>query len=142
MPLVPTWLSYVDAVICILVLHRFLNLVESRYGNPYGWIGGMMAYEREAKDLFTGWNWEDHFPSELREWVQAFYKSLSPDDQERIRRRLGGKVSHYLAKQKTRIKWSKTSTRKSLAEIFAVKTTKKPSFLFSPPPKPTQKRIP
>lgn len=142
MPLVPTWVSYVDAVICVLVLHRFFNLVEAQYGNPYGWIGGLMAYGGEAKDLFTGWDWRKHFPSELEDWVRAFYKSLSPDDQEWIRKRLGGKVSHYLEKHKARIKMSKTSKRKSLAEIFTVKTIKKPSFLFSPPPKPTQKTIP
>ena len=142
LPLVPTWVSYVDAILCILVLHRFFNLIEKRYGNPYGWIGGMTAYEREAKNLFTGWNWEDHFPGELNDWVQAFYKSVSANDQERIRKRLGGHVSHYLEKPKTRIKRSKTSKRQSLADIFAATTTKKPSFLFSPPPQPTQKTSP
>jgi hypothetical protein len=52
LPLVPTWVSYVDAVVCILVLYRLLSFLESRYGNPYAWVGGITAYEDQTKPLF------------------------------------------------------------------------------------------
>ena len=32
LPLVPSWISYVDIVLCVLVLTRFFNLLEERYG--------------------------------------------------------------------------------------------------------------
>jgi len=42
LPFVPTWISYPDAVLCVLVLHRFLNLLKQRYGN-YAEIGASFA---------------------------------------------------------------------------------------------------
>ena len=65
LPLVPTWVSYVDAVVCILVLYRLLSFLESRYGNPYAWVGGIIAYEDQTKPLFMAWDWTRSHPREL-----------------------------------------------------------------------------
>ena len=99
LPVVPTWISYVDAVICILVLHRLLNLLEARCGNPYAWVGTMTAYEKETKELFVGWNWKQNHPNKMENWVEAFYNSLSTEDQEKVKRALGNNWSVYLKPQ-------------------------------------------
>ena len=137
LPIVPTWISYVDAVKCILVLHRFLNLLESRYGNPYAWIGGMTAYEKEAKLLFTGWNWEKSYPSELEDWVEAFYKSLSIEDQGKVKKVLGDNLAPYIKKVK-QIPMIPKGSNWTIAEILEDirKPRMKPDFLSKPPPKP------
>ena len=54
LPLIPTWISYRDGVVCVLVLHRVLTLLEWRYGSPYGWIGGIAAHERQRTSLTIG----------------------------------------------------------------------------------------
>ena len=43
LPLVSSWIGYPDAVICVLVLYRFLNLLERKYGNPYAWVGNFFV---------------------------------------------------------------------------------------------------
>ncbi len=134
LPLVPTWVSYLDAVLCILVLHRLFNLLEWRYGNPYAWVGGITAFEKQTKELFAGWNWQRGHPRELEDWVNAFYQSLSIKDQEKVKIALGGRISLYLKKKRPRIRLPSRSKR-SLREIFnVVQNSPKPEFLFKPPP--------
>lgn len=94
--LVPTWISYVDAVVCILVINRFLKLLQSRYGFPYAYIGPVFADPDEIRALFRGWNFEESEPDRLADWSAAFYKSLSQNDQIVVRRVLRGTFSRYL----------------------------------------------
>jgi hypothetical protein len=139
-PLVPTWISYADAVICIAVLHRLLNLLEFRYGNPYAWLGGITAYEKQTKELFTKWNWHQSHPRELVDWVTAFFQSLSAQDQDKVRKAVGGHLAPYLKKKQLRLK-SVGGSKRSLSEIFDhLQRTSKPDFLFKPPPHLLSKR--
>ncbi len=133
LPLVPTWVSYIDAVVCILVLHRLLSLLEWRYGNPYGWVGGITAYQDQTKDLFTAWNWQQSHPRELKDWVRAFYQSLSVTHQRKVEQRLGGNIELYVQKKHRNIPM-KTSKVRVLGRIFLEKTAAKPDFLFKAPP--------
>jgi len=114
LPLVPTWVSYVDAVVCILILHRLLNLLESRYGNPYAVVGGITAYRKQTDELFTGWDWSYAHPDDLQDWVKAFYHTLSPQDQDKVKKNLGGHLAPYLSRK--------------------YGSPKKPEFLSKPPP--------
>jgi hypothetical protein len=54
LPLVPTWISYGDAVTCVMVLNRFLNLLERKYGNPYAWVGGFFV-RNDPGGFFKDW---------------------------------------------------------------------------------------
>jgi hypothetical protein len=134
LPLVPTWVSYVDAVVCILVLYRLLSFLESRYGNPYAWIGGITAYEGCAKGLFTGWDWTRSHPQELEDWAQAFFLSLSPADQAKIASRLRGNITLYTRKKKRAVRVKTRKRRSSLGMIFREKVPPKLDFLSKPPP--------
>jgi hypothetical protein len=133
LPLVPTWVSYVDAVACILVVHRLLNQLEWRYGNPYAWVGGITAYENQTKELFTGWNWQYSHPRELQEWVTAFFQTLSPQHQSYVKRRLGGYIEPHLLKKQQRGPLRKSGKR-SLEDIFRIPQAPMPDFLSKPPP--------
>jgi hypothetical protein len=135
LPLVPTWISYVDAVVCVLVLHRLLGLLEWRYGNPYAWVGGITAYENETKNLFAAWNWQQSHPQELEVWANAFFHSLSDTDQVKVEKRLGGNVKLYVQKKRRKRSGKKISKLLSLARIFQGKSPRKPDFLSKPPPK-------
>ena len=131
LPLVPTWVSYVDAVVCILVLHRLLGLLERRYGNPYGWVGGITAYPEDTKNLFTGWNWRQSHPRELEEWVKAFFDSLSATDQDKVEKRLGGNVKLYIQKMNRRN--VPVKTLRELGRIFQLKILPNPISCQSRP---------
>lgn len=96
LPLVSSWISYPDAVVCALVLHRFLNLLEIKYGNPYEWVGHFSIRNEPSgffKDSTKTW-----LTLSMDEWVRAFFYSLSQDDQDRVRKRLGRDFSKYLQK--------------------------------------------
>lgn len=134
LPLVPTWVSYVDAVVCILVLYRLLSLLESWYGNPYAWIGDITAYEDRTKPLFTGWDWTRSHPRELDDWAQAFFRSLSLSDQAKIEPRLGGNIALYTRKKKRTVRMKTRKRRSSLGMIFSQKVAPKADFLSKPPP--------
>lgn len=140
LPLVPTWVSYVDGVVCILVFHRLLNLLEARYGNPYAWVGGITAYEDQTKPLFTGWNWHRAHPRELEDWAKAFFQSLSADDQGRVKKNLGGQLDPYLKKRLPKIRLPAGSNPSLAAILKAIqRPPKKPDFLSKPPPHFVQK---
>ena len=97
----------------------------------------MTAYEKEAKSLFTGWNWENSYPSELEDWVEAFYKSLSIEDQGKVKKVLGDNLAPYIKKVK-QIPMIPKGSNWTIAEILEDirKPRMKPDFLSKPPPKP------
>jgi hypothetical protein len=134
LPLVPTWLNYVDAVMCILVIYRFLRLLESRYGNPYAWVGGITAYEDQTKPLFTAWDWTRSHPRELEDWAEAFFRSLSLADQAKTEARLGSNIALYTKKKKRTVRMRTRKRRSSLGMIFLEKVKPKADFLSKPPP--------
>jgi hypothetical protein len=134
LPIVPTWISYVDAVVCILVLHRVLNLLEWRYGNSYAWVGGITAYQKQTKELFTEWNWVRSHPRDLQDWTKAFFQSLSDEDQRKVKNRLGGRLDPYLKKKRPRIRL-RSGAKYTLTDILqARRNPPKPEFLYKPPP--------
>lgn len=96
LPLVSSWISYPDAVVCALVLHRFLNLLEIKYGNPYAWVGHF-SIRNEPSGFFKD-STKTRLTLSMDEWVRAFFYSLSQDDQDRVRKRLGRDFSKYLQK--------------------------------------------
>ena len=96
LPFVPSWISYPDAVVCVLVLHRFLNLLEIKYGNPYAWVGHF-SIRNEPSGFFKD-STKTRLALSMDEWVRAFFYSLSQDDQDRVRKRLGRDFSKYLQK--------------------------------------------
>ena len=79
LPLVSSWIGYPDAVICVLVLYRFLNLLERKYGNPYAWVGNLFV--RNNPTGFFKDTEETKLCVSMGEWVAAFFESLSQDDQ-------------------------------------------------------------
>jgi hypothetical protein len=134
LPLVPTWVSYVEAVVCILVLYRLLSLLESRYGNPYAWVGGITAYEDQTKPLFRAWDWTRSHPREFEDWAQAFFWSLSASDQAKIEPRLGSNIALYTKKKKRTLRIKTRKRRSSLGMIVLENVAPKPDFLSKPPP--------
>jgi hypothetical protein len=70
LPLVPTWISYPDIVVSILVLTRFFNLLEEKYGRYYSMIGKFFARNNPA-GFFAGWAERDRKSITLAEWGQA-----------------------------------------------------------------------
>jgi hypothetical protein len=115
LPLVPTWVSYVDMVICILVLNRFLNLLEETYGKFYSLLGRLES-RNSPSDFFSGWRDGERRFISMEQWAQAFFDSLSPTDQEKVQKRLGTKATRYIAKQS--------------------QVPEEPEFLRKPPPWP------
>ena len=105
LPLVPTWISYPDAVVAVLVASRFLNLLEEEYGN-YAWAGGF-SVRNEPVGFFQGWGETTRRSITIEEWARAFYDSLSMADQQGIRKRLGNNLSLYISKRQPRLKIGK-----------------------------------
>lgn len=105
LPLVPSWISYPDAVAGILVLHRFLNLLERKYGNPYAWMGQFFVRD-EPLGFFRNGDRTKLMVS-MQEWAKAFFYSLSQDDQQRIRKKLGRDFFKYLHKGLPRLRYGK-----------------------------------
>jgi hypothetical protein len=98
LPLVPTWISYVDIVLCVLVLNRLLNLLEEKYGKFYSLIGGLEA-RNAPPGFFHGWGDKTRRSISMEEWAQAFFDSLSPRDQRNVEKRLGTEASRYVRKR-------------------------------------------
>lgn len=131
LPLVPTWISYPDAVTCVLVLHRFLNLLERKYGNPYAWVGRFCIRNEPAK-FFNHTN-KTILSIPMEEWANAFFASLSQDDQGRVKKKLGKDFSKYLHKSLPRLRFGKGT----VSDIVRVmQNPPKPEFLKKPPPWP------
>jgi len=51
-------------VLCVLVINRFLNLLQEKYGSSYAWLGGFSVQNVPA-GFFQGWatQWESRFYS-------------------------------------------------------------------------------
>lgn len=130
LPLVPNWISYPDIVVCILVLNRFLNLLEQRYGNPYAWIGGF-SVRNDPLDFFHGWGDKTRRHIPLEEYTRAFFDSLSRADQQKVQKRLGTEASKYIHKRQFHPKIGKGT----MVDILRVlQNPPKPEFLKKAPP--------
>jgi hypothetical protein len=130
LPLVPTWISYPDVVVCALVLNRFLNLLEATYGNPYAWVGGF-SVRNEPAGFFKDWGDKTRRNISMEEWVQGLFDSLSPADQARVNKRLGANVARYIRKRQSHHRIGKGSV---LNILRAMQSPPKPEFLRKPPP--------
>jgi hypothetical protein len=122
LPLVPTWISYVDMVVCILVMSRFFSALETKYGPWYSMLGGLMA-RNDPPTFFEGWK-STRKTISLNDWAQAFFNSLSDTDKNTVKKRLGENVSIYVSKPRPpswRNPW---------------KPAPEPEFLRNPPPWP------
>jgi hypothetical protein len=131
LPLVSSWISYPDAVTCILVMHRFLNLLEGKCGNPYAWVGHFFI-----RNIPVGFfpNTDNRILSvSMQEWATTFFQSLSQEDQQRVKKRLGRDFPKYLCKPLPRIKYGR-GTASDI--VSAVHNPPKPAFLKKPPPWP------
>lgn len=100
LPLVPTWISYVDMVICILVVNRFFSLLERKYGNFYSLLGGLMA-RNDPPGFFQGWGTLTRKSVSIDTWANAFFHSLADPDKDSVKKRLGGDESKYFHKPKS-----------------------------------------
>ncbi len=83
-PLVPTWIGYADAVIAVFVIYRLLMTLEARYGNSYISSAELSRYARRAKHLFGDLEWPKDYRGTLKDWILAFYESLSAQDRARV----------------------------------------------------------
>lgn len=97
LPLVATWISYVDMVLCVLVINRFLNLLQEKYGH-YSWLGGFSVQNVPA-GFFHGWGSATRKSIQFEEWAQTFFNSLKPADQQSVQERLGAAPSKYIQKR-------------------------------------------
>lgn len=133
LPLVPTWISYPDIVVSILVLTRFLNLMEEKYGNPFAWVGGF-SVRNDPAGFFHGWGDQTRRSISMGEWAQAFFDSLAPGDRENVQKRLGTEVDKYIRMRRA---YPKVVTRLTMGKIaVAFRDPPKPEFLRKPPPWP------
>ena len=131
LPLVSSWISYPDAVTCVLVLHRFLNLLERKYGNPYAWVGNFFV-RNDPAGFFKDTD-KTRLSVSMGEWAAAFFESLSQDDQQRVRKRLGRNFSTYLHKALPRLRFG----RGTVSDITRVmQNPPKAAFLHKAPPWP------
>ena len=131
LPLVSSWISYSDAVTCLLVLHRFLNLLERKYRNPYAWVGRF--YIRNEPSKFFSDTSKTRLSVSMEEWAKAFFDSLSRDDQQRVKKRLGKDFSQYLHKPLPQLRYGKGTVTDI---VRAMQNPPKPDFLKKPPPWP------
>jgi len=131
LPLVSSWISYSDAVICFLVLHRFLNLLERKYGNPYAWVGRF--YIRNEPANFFSNTKKTGLSVSMEEWAKAFFDSLSQDDQQRVKKRLGKDFCQYLHKPSPPLRYGKGTVTDILRSM---QNPLKPAFLKKAPPWP------
>lgn len=129
-PLVPTWISYPDVVLCVVVLNRFLSVLEERYGNPYAWVGSF-SVRNDPADFFKDWGGRTRRLLSMGEWVKGLYNSLSKEDQLRLCKRLGGSIKTYVREPP---QWVR-SGKGSISDILqAIQCPPRPEFLSKPPP--------
>jgi hypothetical protein len=131
LPLVSSWISYPDAVTCVLVLHRFLNLLEQKYRNPYAWVGNFFV-RNDPAGFFKDTD-KTRLSVSMEEWAVAFFESLSQDDQQRVRKRLGRNFSTYLHKALPRLRFGRGTMSDALRDI---QNPPKAAFLHKAPPWP------
>ena len=112
LPLVATWISYVDMVLCVLVVNRFLNLLQEKYGN-YAWLGSS-SVQNIPPNFFYGWGSTTRKSVLLEEWAQAFFNSLAPADRQSVEKRLRTTPSKYIKK---RVKYPRIIKRASKGGI-------------------------
>ena len=130
LPLVPNWISYPDIVVCILVLNRFLILLEEKYQNPYAWVGGFSA-RNYPPNFFHGWGDKTRRSISLEEWTTAFFNSLSEADKKAVQKRLGAEASKYIEKRQLVPKMGKGT----ISDILRyMQDPPEPEFLRKAPP--------
>ncbi len=129
LPLVPTWISYRDAVLALIVVTRMIHWLEHQYGNPYAWVGGFLVRDRPP-GFFPSWGQSLTRSIPLTEWASAFFYNLSGSDQGVVRERLKGDLSRYLDKPPMRFA-RRTGKAFSVLDDFR---EAEPDFLTQPPP--------
>lgn len=87
LPLVPTWISYPDVVACVCVLDRLQSLLVDRYGEHLGGMTRFVVPSVPETNFFPGITTGSHTVT-LREWAEAFFYSLTPDCQSKLRIRV------------------------------------------------------
>lgn len=131
LPLVAVWISYPDVVVSALVMNRFLNLLEERYGNPYAWVGEV-SVRNDPIGFFKNWRGNiSRRTISMEEWVQGFYDSLSSDDQRKVSTRLGTDAPKYIRRRQPHIRLKQGTVTEIL---HAMQNPSKPEFLQKPPP--------
>lgn len=131
LPLVAVWISYPDVVVSALVMNRFLNLLEERYGNPYAWVGEV-SVRNDPIGFFKNWRGNiSRRTISMEEWVQGFYDSLSSDDQRKVSKRLGTDAPKYIRRRQPHIRLKQGTVTEIL---HAMQNPSKPEFLQKPPP--------
>jgi hypothetical protein len=126
LPLVPTWISYRDAVLSLMVVCRMLLWMEREYCNPYGWVGNFLVRNQPPGDTTTR-------SISIDEWTKAFFCGLSASDQDVVRKRLRGNLDKYLNRPLAR---EYNSDGESIgAMLNALRKPRPPDFLSKPPPK-------
>jgi hypothetical protein len=132
LPLVATQISYVDMVVYVLVLNRFVNLLQEKY-DGYAWLGGF-SVRNIPEGFFQGWGTTTRKSILLQDWAQAFFNSLAPADQQSVEDRLGAKASKYIQK---RVQYPRIRNRVRKDGIkYEFENTPKLEFLRKPPPWP------
>ncbi|MBX3301763.1 MAG: hypothetical protein KF693_06075 [Nitrospira sp.] len=130
LPLVATWISYVDMVLCVLIINRFLNLLQEKY-DYYAWLGGF-SVQNIPTGFFHDWGSTTRKSVLLEEWAQAFFDSLKLTDQQSVQERLGTTPSKYIKKRVKAVRIVKR-VRKGVIE-YELQNDPKPEFLRKPPP--------
>jgi hypothetical protein len=130
LPLVATWISYVDIVLCVLVINRFINLLQEKYD----WYAGTGSFSVRniPAGFFSDWGSTTRKSVQLEEWAQAFFNSLAPADQLSVQKRLGTMPSKYIEKRVNDFPIKKR-VRKDDIE-YELQDIPKPEFLRKPPP--------
>src|SRR5262245_28470817 len=122
--------SYVDMVLCVLVINRFLNLLQEKYGG-YAWLGGF-SVQNLPSNFFQDWGSTTRRSVSLEEWAQALFSSLAPADQRSVQERLGTMPSKYIQK---RVQYPRIIKRMRKGVIqYELQDAPKPEFLRKPPP--------
>jgi len=131
LPLVATWISYVDMVLCVLVINRFLNLLQEKYDH-YAWLGGF-SVQNKPTEFFQDWSGNTTRKSILlEEWAQAFFGSLAPADQQSVQKRLRTTPSKYIQKRVGNVRIVKKVRKDGIH--YELQDAPKPEFLRKPPP--------
>jgi hypothetical protein len=130
-PLVPIWVTYIDAVLCVIVFNRFLNWLEREYGNPYAWMGSFLAPSGPA-EFYADGSRQGRRSVSISEWTLAFYHSLSETDRAAIQQRLHGRLEKYLYKPAERRLRARGKTLYGMLRV--IQRPLKPRFLRHPPP--------
>jgi len=83
--------------------------------------------------LFTGWNWAHGHPHELEDWAKTFFQTLSAQDQDKVKKSLGGCLDTYLKKKRPRMRLRSDGKYTLIDILQARRNPPKPDFLYKPP---------